>query len=561
MGRTLGPSDGRLKDDCLVTPSAERGRAAFDRDDWTTAFAELTAADRVEPLDAATLDCLATAAFLIGEEAASADARTRAHAAFINSGEPVRAARSAFWFALTLLDRPSERAQAGGWLSRVRRLLADSGEDCAEHGFLLSATAFQRVGEGAIDDALKLFERAADVGARFGDGDVTALARHGCARALLRMNRRPEAFALVDEVMVAVSTGEVSPMIAGLVYCSVISACYDVFDLARAREWTEALSRWCVAHPDMMPFRGQCLVRRSELMLMHGDWDNAAAEARRAVEWLAQTRSEPDAGAIHYQQAEVLRVRGDFEAADMAFREASLAGRRPYPGLALLHLAREAPDAAAAAARRMLLDARDVRVRARLLAPAVEIFLTAGDRSSAAEAAGELSRVATTFASPLLEAAAAQAAGEVALADGRTEAALTACLDARAIWQELGATYELARLRTLLGRVFRHLGDTEGAQLEFEAAHDTFERLGAVPDASRLSALMGDRSAPTTGPLTGREVEVLRLVAAGKTNRDIGVDLAISEKTVARHLSNIFTKLDLPSRAAATAYAYEHKLV
>jgi DNA-binding CsgD family transcriptional regulator len=546
----------------VTTPgTVERARAAFERDDWATAFEVFTAADRVEPLGAADLDRLATAAFLVGEDAASSAALARAHTTFLDQGDPIRAARCAFWQAFKLFERPSQRAQAGGWLSRCRRLLDESGHECAEYGFVLSAVAFQRIGEGDADGALAAFQHAADVGTRFRDPDVTALARHGCARALLRLNRRADAFDLLDEVMVAVSTGEVAPMVVGIVYCSVISACYDVFDLGRAREWTEALSGWCDAHPDMMPFRGPCLVRRSELMLLHGDWDAAATEARRAAEWLSHTQSEPDAGGVHYQQAELFRVRGDFARAEEAYRQASQAGRRPYPGLALLHLARGESDAARGAARRMLQDARDPRVRARLLGPAVEILLLVDDLPAAREASGELTQIAAAFDSPMLKAAAAQAAGAVALAAGHPDAALRLYADARALWEQLGALYDIARLRTLLGHAYQQMGDTEGAQLEFEAAHETFERLGAVPDASRLATLVARRATPAAGPLTGREVEVLRLVATGKTNRAIAGDLSISEKTVARHLTNIFTKLDLPSRAAATAYAYEHRLV
>jgi DNA-binding CsgD family transcriptional regulator len=539
----------------------ERGRAAFDRDDWSTAFAELAAADRLEPLGAEDLDRLSTSAFLIGEDAVSLDARARAHTAFLDRGEASRAARSAFWLAFVLFDRPSQQAQAGGWLARGRRLLEESGRECAEYGFVLSALALQRVGEGDLEGALAAFERAADVGTRFGDRDVTTLARHGCARALLRMNRRAEAFALLDEVMVAVSAGDVAPTIVGLVYCSVISACYDVFDLARAQEWTDALSGWCAAHPDMMPFRGQCLVRRSELMLVHGDWESAAAEARRAAEWLARTQSAADTGAVHYQQAELFRVRGDYARAEDTYKRASHAGRRPYPGLALLHLARGEVEAAGTAARRMLTDARDPRARARLLGPAVEIYLALDDRAAAGAASDELSQIAAAFDSPLLLAGAAQAAGSVALAAGQPEAAVGCYVEARARWEQLGARYDLARLRVLLGRAYQRLGDTEGAQLEFDAAHETFERLGAAADAASVARLIEERAAATAGPLTGREVEVLRLVAAGKTNRAIATELAISEKTVARHLTNIFTKLDLPSRSAATAYAYEHKLV
>jgi DNA-binding CsgD family transcriptional regulator len=311
----------------------------------------------------------------------------------------------------------------------------------------------------------------------------------------------------------------------------------------------------------MKPFRGQCLVRRSELMLLHGTWEDALAEARRAADWLAGAPDRPEAGAVHYQQAELFRMRGDLGRADEAYRRASQAGRRPEPGLALLRLAQGQVDAACAAVRRMLQETKEKRTRARLLGAAVDILLAQHDVGAARAASDELSQLAGEFAAPLVQAAAAQAAGAVALADGRADAALDRLRDAWTLWRGLDVPYEVARVRELVGLAYRALGDLDGAQLEFEAAQDTFDRLGAALDSARVAALVGPPATRPSGALTGREVEVLRLVAAGKTNRAIAASLDISEKTVARHLSNIFTKLDLPSRSAATAYAYEHKLL
>jgi DNA-binding CsgD family transcriptional regulator len=418
-----------------------------------------------------------------------------------------------------------------------------------------------KIVEGDVTSALSLFEQADKVGSHFADIDVTSLARHAQARVLLRMNRKAEGFALLDEVMLAVTGGEVVPMIAGVIYCSVISACYDVFDVDRAQEWTNALSGWCSAHPDIVPFRGQCLVRRSELMQLHGEWDDAVAEAQRAATALAQAAVDPEAGAAHYQQAELSRLRGDLTRAEESYRRASQAGRKPSPGLALLRLAQGHVDAAGVAVRRMLEETKEARSRARLLGAAVEIMLAQQDIASARAAADELSRIARTFDSRVLHATAAYACGAVALTAGESGTALELLRTALTAWQELRAPYEIARSRELIGRAYRLLGDEEGAQLEFDAAQDTFDRLGAAPDAARVASLGAHAAGAASGALTGREVEVLRLVATGKTNRAIALDLSISEKTVARHLSNIFTKLDLSSRSAATAYAYEHKLV
>ena len=538
-----------------------RGRAAFERKAWSEAYRELARANGETALDPEDLDRLATAAYLVGEESVSAEMRARAHAGFLERGESIRAARSAFWLGYALLNAPAQQAHANGWLSRSRRLLDECGAETVEHGLLLCTNGYQKLIEDDLPSALDIFEQAARVGSRFRDANVTSLARHAQGRVLLRMNRRAEGFALLDEVMVAVTGGEVVPMIAGVIYCSVISACHDVFDLRRAQEWTDALSNWCTAHPDIVPFRGQCLVRRSELMQLHGAWEDAFAEAERATAMLGHAPATPDAGAGHYQQAEVYRLRGDLVHAEESYRRAGQAGRKPYPGLALLRLAQGNLEAASAAVGRMLEETSEPRRRARVLGAAVEIMLAHQDVGSARAAAEELSQIALAFESRLLLAVAAQAAGAIALIDRHARTALDQLRDAWTTWQELRAPYEIGRVRELMGLAYRQLGDEDGAQMEFDAAQDAFDRLGASLDAARLAAHVAPAAIPASGPLTGREVEVLRLVATGKTNRAIALDLAISEKTVARHLSNIFTKLDLPSRSAATAYAYAHKLL
>ena len=546
----------------MTVPDAlARGRAAFDRKAWSEAYRELGLADRQQPLAAEDLDRLATAAYLVGHESTAAEVRARAHAGFVERGDLVRAARCAFWLGYALISVPAQQAQGNGWLARAKRLLDECGEERVEYGLLLCTQGYMKIVEGDFTSALDLFEQADKVGTHFADIDVTSLARHAQARVLLRMNRRAEGFALLDEVMLAVTGGEVVPMIAGVIYCSVISACYDVFDVDRAQEWTNALSAWCSAHPDIVPFRGQCLVRRSELMQLHGEWDDAVAEAQRAATALAQVAVDTEVGAAHYQQAELSRLRGDLTRAEESYRRASQAGRKPSPGLALLRLAQGNVDAAGVAVRRMLEETKETRGRARLLGAAVEIMLAQHDVTAARAAADELSQIARTFDSRVLQATAAYACGAVALTSGESGAALELLRTALTAWQELRAPYEIARSRELIGRAYRLLADEEGAQLEFDAAQDTFDRLGAAPDSARVASLGAHGAGAVCGALTGREVEVLRLVATGKTNRAIAVDLSISEKTVARHLSNIFTKLDLSSRSAATAYAYEHKLV
>ena len=539
-----------------------RGRDAFAREVWSDACACLLEADRTEPLEAEDLDRLATAAFLIGNETVNVDARARAHQAFVDRGDTIRAARSAFWLAFTLLDQPSHQAQATGWLARARRLVGEGPHECAEQGLLLCAEGFMRVRGGDVAAAGAAFRDAAAIGERFRDRDLVALARHGQGRVLLITSGTSEGFAVLDEVMVGVTRGEVGPLVAGVVYCSVLSACHDMFDLRRAKEWTTALAAWCDAHPDMHPFRGECLVHRSEMLQLQGSWEDAIVEANRACARLDMRSHSRNAGGAEYQAAELHRVRGEFEKADEMYRLASQAGRNPHPGLALLRLAQGQIEAAVVAIRHALEQPRMPAARAKVLRAAVEILIAAKDVDAARNAAEELARTAQQLDASYLHGASAAAAGAVALASGDAAGAVVPLRNACAAWRELDAPYEIARARELLAAAYRQLRDEEGSRLELEAVADAYERLGARADAARVAtAMAAETAADVRGPLTGREVEVLRLIAAGKTNRAIAGELVISEKTVARHVSNILTKLDLPSRSAATAYAYSRHLV
>jgi DNA-binding CsgD family transcriptional regulator len=453
-------------------------------------------------------------------------------------------------------------ARAGGWQARAERLVEQVGRECPVTGFVLMPTFLHALMSGDPATARTFADRMADIGERTGDPDLIAMGLLAQGQALLALGETRPGMRCLDEAMVGVTTGEVSPIPAGIVYCAVIEACMEMFDLRRAAEWTDALQTWCASQPDLVPYRGQCLVHRAQVLQAHGAWSDALTEADRANRWLAEP-VHPARGLALYQQGELHRLRGEFSDAEEAYREASRLGHEPVPGFALLRLAEGRVDAAVVAVNRVVEESRGRVDHAAVLAAAVEILLAAEDVRAAQSLADELAEEAGRFDAPMVTAIVDHATGTVLLAEGDAPAALAALRRARGVWHELGMPYEEARARAHIGLACEALGDHDAAALELDAARATFERLGARPDLERLGARRGDRSAPGADhtPLTGREREVLRQVATGKTNREIATALMISEHTVGRHVQNIFLKLGLSSRAAATAYAYENDLV
>jgi len=537
-----------------------QGRAAYDAKAWLDAHARLSAADRDVQLDPADLERLAVAARLIGRDVESLELWERAHHAWLGAGEPARAARAAVWLAMRFLVE-GEAARGGGWVARARRLLDDDSLEGVEQGYVLLPQALRAVFEGDVPTSHQLFTEVASIGERFDDRELTLLGRLGEGRSLIRLGEVQRGMTLLDEVMVAVTADEVSARVVGDIYCSVIDACQETFDVRRAQEWTSALVRWSASQPDASPYRGSCLVHRAEVLQLHGEWPDALGELERACDCLAGPPVHQAIGGAWYRLAELHRLRGQADEAEELYRRGSRWGRDPHPGLALLRLAQGRVDAAAAAIRRVVAEGRTSRMRAAELAVCVEIMIAAGDPGAARTATDELGRLADALGAPFLRALSAQAAGAVLLAEGEPHAALAELRQAAAGWHAIEAPYEAARTRALIGLAHRALGDEDTAVIELDAARHAFAALGATPDVRRLAALSKPAAPADRGSLTLREVEVLRLVATGRTNRAIAERLGISQKTVARHLSNIFTKLGLSTRAAATAYAFQHDLL
>jgi DNA-binding CsgD family transcriptional regulator len=537
----------------------ERGRELYRQQAWAEAHASLSRADQASSLGGDDLFLLATSAGLLGRTADLLKTLERAHQECVRSGDLQRAARMAFWLVSRLLSL-GEPARANGWLGRAKRLLEQDGRDCAERGYLLLLAARRQLAEADSRAAYDTAVEAGAIGERFEDADLSSFARNLQGQALLHQGQVGEGLALLDEAMVAVTAGEVSPVVTGIIYCSVIESCQRVYALSRCREWTEALAAWCARQPEVT-FTGICLVHRSEILQFNGSWPDALDEARKASARLQEKPDPGAAGEAFYQEAEMLRLRGEFVEAERAYRRASRLGREPQPGLALLRLAQGRAGAAATQIRRVVEASTDRLQRTRMLPACVEILLAAGEIEGADRASRDLQETAKLFDTEVLNALAAHARGAVALARGAAREALGPLGRSQETWQRVGAPYLSARLRVLVGLACRLLGDDEGAALELDAARAVFQGLGAAPDLARIDALAQGAGAGRPHGLTPRELQVLRLVASGKTNKAIASALFVSEKTIDRHVSNIFVKLDVSSRAAATAFAYEHRLV
>jgi ATP/maltotriose-dependent transcriptional regulator MalT len=540
-----------------IVDELSKARAAFEQQDWATAFAALAATDP-EQLAVDDLERLATAAFLLGRADESRQLLQRMWQLHVDAREYPEAAWSAFWLAFALVGT-GDLAVGGGWIARAHALLDDHGTDVVERGYLLIHDMFRHVFSGEFPEALGIAERIIDYGRRFGDDQLLAMGLSSQGRLTLYTGRVREALALCDQAMAVVMAGTVTPGIAGHIYCTMIEGCQEIADFGRAEAWTAALTRWCDGQAGLLPFTGQCATHRGQIMSLHGAYQQALEEFAHARRRYEAEGSSPAAGTAWAEEGDVRRVLGDFTGAEQAYEQAIQCGHEPQPGLALLWLAQRRHDSAVAAVRRLLAEVGDPVHRSRILPAAVEILLADGQAVDDADsAAAELTGIAEEFGCAAVIARAAYAQASVALAQGDAAGALPYLRRAVQEWARLDAPYEVARCRLAIGRALTALGDADSARTEFQTARQLFSELDAGPAAREVAALL-EPGLP--GGLTEREVEVLRLVAAGRSNPEIAAALTLSEKTVARHLSNIFTKLDVSSRTAAAAFAYEQHLV
>jgi DNA-binding NarL/FixJ family response regulator len=532
-----------------------RAREAVDRRAWAEAYAILSEVPQGD-LSPEDLETLADAAWWTTRLDESIAARQKAYTGYSAAGEDVRAGGMALRLAIEHFLR-GEPAVGAGWLGRAHRHL-DGRDDCPEVAALSLVEATVARFGGDLDGSLALARRGAVIAERIGDVDLRAMAVHTEGLALIATGRVAEGVRLLDEAMTSAIAGELSDYYTGVIYCNVIEACLHVADVRRAGEWAEAASAWCESLQDGSIYPGICRVHRAEVAGLRGAWREAEVEAMRAADELI--RFDPGgAASAFYQVGEIRRRRGDAAGAEEAFARAGDLGHDPQPGLALLRLGQGKVEAAHRALRREASPTTPPRGRARMLAARVEVAIAAGDLEDARRASEELDGLSGRFSTQVLRAEATAARGVLLLAEGRLDEAVGALREAFATWQELRLPYEAARTRAETGRALLQAGDEEDATLALRAAAAAFEGLGASPDARRVAALIPAARDLPLG-LTSREAEVLRLVAAGKTNREIAAELFISEHTVARHLQNMFAKLGVSTRSAATAFAFEHGL-
>jgi DNA-binding CsgD family transcriptional regulator len=544
-----------------TTPAESAGLTAYARQDWPAAYEALRGTR--EQLSADEWYVLSDAAWWLGRLDEAIEAGEQAYRRYVEAGQPRRAAMAGLAVALYLL-MTGDDVLGSGWLARCARLLDDEPEG-PEHGYLLYLAGVL----GSIDQVVPADEQAMQVlltrarevqqlGRTHADPSLVTAGSLAEGRVLLKAGRVVDGTAVLDEVLVDLRSGEVSPDWAGDLYCQLMAAASEVGDLRRLRRLSDETSRWLDRLPKAVVYRGICRVHLAQVHLASGRWSRAEQEATRAAVELE--RPLPGVAAeAHYLLGEVARLRGQFGEAEASYRDAHRMGRDPQPGLALLRLAEGRIHAARRSIEAALLAASGDRLAgARLCAALVEAATALADGDVARQASDELDATASAYASPVLLAMAEHARGLTLVGEDRRDEALPVLRRACRSWQDLDVPYECARVRSVLGRIYQAIGDTDAAALEFAEATAVFEYLGAHAALREIATVQGERPRPAT--LTAREVEVLDQLARGLSNRQIAAALVISEKTVARHLSNVFTKLGVTSRTAAAAFAVEQGL-
>ena len=529
-------------------------REACRRGAWADATELFLSADADAELGVEDLDALVWAAATAARDTEMLAALERLYAYHAAREDHSECARAAFWSGLRNM-LIGEVGLGSGWLQRAAKHAEQTPPDCVQRGYLLLPQIYMHRGNGAYEAAMEIADRAIFMGENASEPDLIALAGSMKGGILFRLGRIDEGYVPIDEAMVLAKSQRLSPVVTGVVYCEIVASCCRVLEMVRAREWTAILAEWCRRNPQAKAFNGVCKVHRAEVLQLEGDWAEAFSEAERADQGLKGTTERTAMATAAYRRGEILRLRGQFGAADAEYRLAAEIAIDPQPGLALLRLAQGRHQEAGAAIHRALDTARDMPRKMALLPAAIEILIACGDLDTAERLGGEMNDIAERFGTEILARVADQGSGSLALARGEFADAVAALARARRYWSQFGAPYIVARLRVDIARGCAGMGDHESAGMELDAAEKLFRELGAEPDLARIRALRTGREAAGVHILTAREREVLARIADGASNREIAGELGLSPKTVNRHVENIFDKLGVSSRAAAVAKA------
>jgi DNA-binding CsgD family transcriptional regulator len=533
-----------------------RARAEFEAGEWAEAL------DRWSRLDAGSLGAedladAAQSAYLLGRTEESAELYRRAHEERLDAGDVEGAVRCAFHISMNSA-LAGDLSAASGWASRGERLLGRLPPGSLEAGYLAFARMFLHLRAGRMQQALECAVTATETGRRFADAELAAMGLCSQGRLSIYSGDVPGGLAMLDESMVEATTAVRDLVSLGHVYCTAIEGCQEIAEIGRVAEWTELLHRWCGAHPQLVIFVGQCSLHRAQVLRARGAWPEALDELDAAIRRYERSGALVAVGQAAYERGDLLRLRGETDAASESFRMSAERGYDPQPGLAEMWLDQGSTAAAAGAVHRLLEETRGDVARSRVLPGAVRVLVGAGEVDSAVAAARELEALSESFGCEALELEAALAAAEALRSSGDVLGCMPYLRKARQLATRLDLPFHAARARLAAARALRALGDEETARTELDAARAALGEIGARADLAGVGAT----PSPTLPRgLSDREVEVLRLVAAGRSNAEIAAELVLSERTVARHVSNIFVKLDVGSRTAAAAFAYENGLV
>lgn len=543
-----------LFDEMTGNQTLQTAREAYGRGAWADATDLFLRADAESRLNIEDLDRLVWAAGIAARDQEMLAALGRLYEHHLAGQDDEACAKAAFWSGLRHM-MIGEVGLGAGWLQRAAKHAEETPSDCVQRGYLLLPQVFMHRDKGDYDAAIEIADNAIAFGENAGDPDLVALAGSLKGGLLFRLGRIEDGYAPIDEAMVLAKSERLSPLVCGVVYCEIVASCCRVFEMVRAREWTEILNDWCRRNPQAKAFNGVCQVHRAEILQFEGNWREAFAEAERAGDGLKGTTEQTAMATAAYRRGEILRLRGDFASADAEYRRAAEIAIDPQPGLALLRLAQGRCEDAAAMIRRALDTSTDMPRKMALLPAGVEIFISCGDLDAAKGLCAEMNKIADVFGTEILARVADQCSGSVALAQADFADAIAALGRVRRFWSRFGAPYLAARLRVDIARACHELGDAEGMDIELDAAEKLFRDLGAEPDLERVRATRGHSEESATDILSAREREVMALMADGGSNRAIAAELGLSPKTVNRHVENIFDKLAVSSRAAAVAKA------